>query len=219
MSLPPTFWGPSAWTMIHTLSSTATTKEKRRLYVEWLNNLTITIPCEKCRLHFIENIKNLPVEPYSKSNVSLFYHSWKLHDIVNEQLNKPKKQRLTYEEAFEKYFGKAKVKSQMTMEEMNQEEAILQPYYSSPDDHKVEHYYEDESPAKQPKSRTYQFAVNNSNQNNSLPNSRNKVSEAPKSSKEVCHENCGAVHYQTETSNFEKFRQQDRRKFSAKNDN
>ena len=104
MAYDPRFFGSIYWARLHIASATATTKEKRRIYVEELNNMTITIPCEKCRLHFIENIRDNPVEPYSKNNVSLFFHSWKLHDIVNEQLNKPKKQRLTYEEAFERYF-------------------------------------------------------------------------------------------------------------------
>lgn len=95
------------------MASNATTERKRELYVNWLNSLKESFPCEKCRLHLIKNLEEPtadgsvgpgPVEPYSKSNVSLFRHSWKLHDTVNKQLNKPKEQCLTFEEAFEVYF-------------------------------------------------------------------------------------------------------------------
>lgn len=106
MSFNPQFFGSSEWRSLHVAAASATTEEKRRLYVERLNNLSITLPCEKCRKHFIQNIADLPVEPYANTNVSLFYHSWKLHDTVNQQLKKPKEQCLTWEEAFEVYFGK-----------------------------------------------------------------------------------------------------------------
>jgi len=106
MSYNPHFFGPSLWRTMHVVAASATTKRKRQLYVNWINSLKETIPCDKCRLHFIENIKNLPVEPHSNNNISLFYHSWKLHDTVNEQTHKAKHLRLSYEEAFEMYFGK-----------------------------------------------------------------------------------------------------------------
>jgi len=106
MSHNPNFFGPAYWRSLECEASAATTEEKRKLYVERLNNLTITLPCEKCRKHFIQNIADFPVEPYANTNVSLFYHIWKLHDTVNQQLKKPKEQCLTWEEAFEVYFGK-----------------------------------------------------------------------------------------------------------------
>jgi len=90
------------------MSASAVTKRKRDLYIQWLYDLEETIPCEHCRIHYIDNLKNLPVEPYMDNNISLFYHSWKMHDIVNEQTNKAKHLRLSYEEAFEIYFGKPK---------------------------------------------------------------------------------------------------------------
>lgn len=104
------------------MAANATTGRKRELYVNWLNSLKESFPCEKCRLHLIKNLEEPtadgsvgpgPVEPYSKSNVSLFRHSWKLHDTVNRQLNKPKEQSLTFEQAFEVYF-KTKVPTSVT---------------------------------------------------------------------------------------------------------
>jgi hypothetical protein len=105
--------GATLWRTIHLMSSNANTPRKRELYVNWLNSLKESFPCEKCRLHLIKNLEEPtedgsvgpgPVEPYSNSNVSLFRHSWKLHDTVNRQLKKPKEQCLTFEQAFEIYF-------------------------------------------------------------------------------------------------------------------
>jgi hypothetical protein len=125
MSHDPKVFGPVLWGSIHFFSSAATTEDKRRLYVEYINNLTITLPCEKCRKHFIQNIADFPVEPYANTNVGLFYHSWKLHDTVNNQLKKPKEQCLTFEQAFEVYFGKPPPPNAIIEEHV--------PEYNSPD--------------------------------------------------------------------------------------
>lgn len=108
MSYNPHFFGPAIWKTMHVMAASATNPRKRELYILWLNSLTETLPCDKCRLHFIENLKNDPVEPYSKNNISLFYHSWKFHDTVNQQTFKAESKRLNYDEAFEMYFGKPK---------------------------------------------------------------------------------------------------------------
>jgi len=186
------------------------------------------IPCEKCRLHFIENIKNHPVEPYAKSNISLFYHSWKLHDIVNQQLNKPSKQRLTYEQAFELYFGKSQVKSEMTLAQLDNGEDIIQPHYDSRQEEEIprQHYRtEDEytqhtnqqynqQNSQQP--RTQQFVVRNSHKPSSQTSASNQPQQRP--AREVCQGDCGKPVYQVEQSNFEAFRENSRKKFSAKNE-
>lgn len=106
MAFNPAKDGSIIWSFLHLMAANATTDRKRELYVQWLNNLKETFPCEICRVHLIKNLEELPIEPYSKTNVSCFYHSWKLHDTVNGQLHKSQNRCLTYEEAFEKYFGK-----------------------------------------------------------------------------------------------------------------
>lgn len=118
MSYDPYFFGPPTWMHMHIMAASATTKRKIELYVQWLNGLTETLPCEKCRLHFIENLKLLPVEPYANNNVSLFFHSWKLHDTVNKQTHKAKHLQMSYEDAFEKFFGKPKPMSTNTNPEL-----------------------------------------------------------------------------------------------------
>lgn len=107
MSFDPHRDGHIVWHFMHLYAANAVTETKRRHYVDWLNSLKEVFFCEVCRVHLVSNLDQLPVEPYMKSNVSLFYHSWKLHDTVNGQLNKPTEQRLTYPQAFEAYFGRS----------------------------------------------------------------------------------------------------------------
>ncbi|MBA3756598.1 MAG: ERV1/ALR-related protein [Nitrosomonas sp.] len=135
MAFNPIQDGPTLWRTIHLMAANATTARKRELYVNWLNSLKEVFPCEKCRLHLIKNLEEPtadgsvgpgPVEPYSKSNVSLFRHSWKLHDTVNQQLNKPMEQRLTFEQAFEIYF-KTKVPTAVTNAEKVEQKAVVAP--------------------------------------------------------------------------------------------
>jgi len=106
MSFNPHIQGGIVWNYWHLYAANAVTEEKRANFVAWVNSQKIIFFCETCRIHLIANLEQLPVEPYMKSNISLFYHSWKLHDMVNAQLNKPVEQRLTYPQAFEKYFGR-----------------------------------------------------------------------------------------------------------------
>ena len=104
MSFNPNTDGHIIWNYMHTMAANATNSIKRQSYIDWLNSLKNVFPCELCRKHLIVNLNNFPVEPYGSTNVALFYHSWKLHDTVNEQLHKPQSQRLTYDQAFAIYF-------------------------------------------------------------------------------------------------------------------
>lgn len=112
MSFDPNRDGHYIWDHMHLMAANATTPEKRALYVQMINNYKICFPCEVCRKNLVDKLEGnaekkivaFPVEPYSNTNVSLFYHSWKLHDKVNEALNKPIHQRLTYDQAFDKWF-------------------------------------------------------------------------------------------------------------------
>jgi hypothetical protein len=104
MSFDPRRDGAKIWTYWHLMAANAITPKKREFVVNWVNSQKDVFPCEICRQHLVGNLEALPVEPYSNTNVSLFLHSWKIHDTVNKQLKKPESQRLSYEEAFAIYF-------------------------------------------------------------------------------------------------------------------
>jgi len=104
MSFDPNRDGHFIWDYMHLMAANATTPEKRIQYMNWLNSLKVSFPCEVCRLHLIDNLDALPVESYGNTNISLFYHSWKLHDTVNRQTKKSADKFLTYEQSYEKWF-------------------------------------------------------------------------------------------------------------------
>lgn len=96
--------GNITWTYMHIMSANGTTSRKRELYLEWFNNLKDTFPCQPFREQFLKIMSAFPAEPYRNTNISLFRHSWKLHDAVNQQLEKPRNQCLDYDRAFAVYF-------------------------------------------------------------------------------------------------------------------
>lgn len=104
MSFNPNRDGSKIWTYWHLMAANATTPKKRAFLMNWVNDQKDVFPCEICRQHLVGNLETLPVEPYGNTNVSLFLHSWKIHDTVNKQLKKPTEQCLSYEQAFAIYF-------------------------------------------------------------------------------------------------------------------
>lgn len=108
MSYSPAFFGPPLWKIIHAFAASATTQDKRNEYKKFIETLTLLIPCDTCRIHYIENLKEHSIEPFMASNIQLFYWSWKLHDTVNKQTNKPAEQCWSYDQAKLHYFGKPK---------------------------------------------------------------------------------------------------------------
>jgi len=81
------FWGPSTWSMIH--SSTANYKPiYRTSFKQFIYSLPYLLPCQYCREHLKENLKNLSPENYLYSSEQLFLWSYLLHDKVNRQLGK-----------------------------------------------------------------------------------------------------------------------------------
>jgi len=82
-------WGPTIWMMIHFFAANLK-KNKINVYIEFIKTLMYVIPCEECRKHLRENLKNQPlVINKNTDNLSLFEWSCNLHNIVNQQLNKP----------------------------------------------------------------------------------------------------------------------------------
>lgn len=104
MSFDPEVDGHVIWAYWHLAAANAVTPEQRAALVQWVNNQKEVFPCLNCRNNLNRHLSENPIEPYSHTNVSLLYHSWKMHDTVNRMLNKPLSQRLTYEQLFEKFF-------------------------------------------------------------------------------------------------------------------
>ena len=107
MNYNPRFFGSSYWTTLHTACASATTEAKRDAVYQMIMLWKTILPCEKCRKHYIKNLQDLPPGDFMKSNQTLFYWSWKLHDMVNELTHKPIDKRWSYQRSLE-FYGMSK---------------------------------------------------------------------------------------------------------------
>lgn len=96
--------GSIFWTYMHLMAANATTPRKRELYMMWLNGMKEALFCESWRPLFVQVLDELPVEPYRNTNISLFRHSWKVHDVMNDLFKKAPHQKLNYDQAFALFF-------------------------------------------------------------------------------------------------------------------
>ena len=82
-------WGPSAWKFLHTVTF-AYPEEPSLLEQQHADNLfqslSVLLPCEKCREHYILEIRNNPPNTTSRATLS----SWlvDIHNNVNQRLGK-----------------------------------------------------------------------------------------------------------------------------------
>lgn len=99
----PSVWGPGTWELIHAtslnlpISPSEKTKNNYKLFYE---NLQYTLPCETCRLHYINIFKSNPIDEYLISSNHLFYWTWKIHNLVNQNTNNT---IMNYDLAIRKY--------------------------------------------------------------------------------------------------------------------
>lgn len=82
------FYGPHQWSSLHAKIAKYDPNTQKKSMEQYLNSLKELLPCEKCRIHYKQNLNNRPFEPYLNDREALFHWSYQLHDDVNKQLNK-----------------------------------------------------------------------------------------------------------------------------------
>lgn len=94
----PLYIGPGTWNVIHRIAFNSRTKEEQLAYINLIKDICSGFPCEICRGHCNEYIKNHPLEDYldtllevkgQKLSLGMFIWSWKFHNAVNMRTNKP----------------------------------------------------------------------------------------------------------------------------------
>ncbi len=105
--MDPKIWGPGLWTYIHSAAATSTSQQKRLDFEAAMKALAKTLPCEKCKAHFMANLDIFPIRNYMASNESLFMWTYLMHDAVNASQNKTGNKRPTFEEVYKIYFDVA----------------------------------------------------------------------------------------------------------------
>lgn len=90
--MDPRIWGPHAWFLLHTISFSYPDhpnqyeKNNMHRFIEGFSNV---IPCIICRNHFIQNLKNYPIEKHLHSRDALVNWMINIHNVVNKKLGKP----------------------------------------------------------------------------------------------------------------------------------
>jgi len=89
--MDPDVWGPKLWFMIHTIAlnfPNNPTYQDKRSYEEFYNSLKYIIPCDKCRIHYTQRLKRMPIINHLDNSNTLFRYTIDLHNQVNKSLNK-----------------------------------------------------------------------------------------------------------------------------------
>lgn len=102
--MDPKIWGPGLWKYLHTAAANANTMEKRLAFVNLVQALGPTIPCNNCMKHFLDHSRKVDIRNYLKSAQHLFAWTWIMHDAVNHLQHKKWPQRITHAEAVKMYF-------------------------------------------------------------------------------------------------------------------
>ena len=94
-------WGTYLWGFIHTISivDMEHNLDYNKSALAQLKGLVNSIPCEKCKMHYKQDLEILDTLDLNQKMV-LFYWSVDLHNKVNKKLNK---MEWTYKMALEKW--------------------------------------------------------------------------------------------------------------------
>lgn len=90
----PSYWGPGVWFSIHVAAYNAIDKHTTDCFINLVDVLSKTIPCEKCREHFQDFVKKNPprnAQPETRGgrDVTMFRWAFSLHNKANAYTNKP----------------------------------------------------------------------------------------------------------------------------------
>jgi hypothetical protein len=85
-------WGNPLWWMIHICAFYSPSIINQRWgvsYKAFISCLMFCLPCPKCREHLQSNLHELDIDTYLTTSDKIFEYTWKLHNIVNIQVNTP----------------------------------------------------------------------------------------------------------------------------------
>lgn len=86
-----TFWGPSGWEFLHTLTfiypESPSYNDKVKMQ-NFMNSINYILPCKYCRISFTKYSKSLPIHEYLDSRDKIVEWLYKIHNKVNKKLRK-----------------------------------------------------------------------------------------------------------------------------------
>lgn len=99
----PLVWGPPFWFVLHTVSFNYPehpTYSDKRTHYDFFYNIRNVLPCEMCRQHYRELLKQYPIEPFLDSRESIISWVILIHNQVNQRLGK---EMMSRDAVLEKY--------------------------------------------------------------------------------------------------------------------
>ena len=87
----PTIWGPSTWFFLHSITINYPynpTETEKKNVAEFFNNLYTQLPCEKCKNHYKQLLRESPIESNNGDKPTLFKWLVYIHNKVNKSLGK-----------------------------------------------------------------------------------------------------------------------------------
>lgn len=88
MSKAADFWGPATWRTLHSIAVAYDPTTQKAAAKSFVKNLMILLPCDKCRDHWKDVLKQYPIENYLDDNHSFFLWTYLVHDAVNKDNGK-----------------------------------------------------------------------------------------------------------------------------------
>ena len=92
----PKYIGPGMWVAIHTMAKGATTYEKKKAFVDYMNGLRTSFPCLTCRTHLNAYLDTHPfddywtrIDPTTGEDIGLFFWSYLFHSTVSVRIGRP----------------------------------------------------------------------------------------------------------------------------------
>jgi hypothetical protein len=99
-------WGPGAWTFLHSITMTYPERPgelEKQFYKNFFKNLGNVLPCPKCKEHYNQHLKDLPLDDHLSSRREIVEWLISLHNKVNLSLGKT---TLDYDQVMQIYYKK-----------------------------------------------------------------------------------------------------------------
>jgi hypothetical protein len=91
-SIDPSIWGPNFWNVLYYIAYSCPKvlgPLKQLQYYNFFKSLTVTLPCESCRLHYKQYfVSNSIYKVLRKKPVALSSWVLKLHNTINARIGK-----------------------------------------------------------------------------------------------------------------------------------
>jgi len=99
-------WGPPAWIFLHSITMTYPERPgelEKQFYKNFFKNLGNVLPCAKCKEHYNQHLRDLPLDQHLNSRRELVEWLITLHNKVNVSLEK---RTYTYDEVMQLFYKK-----------------------------------------------------------------------------------------------------------------